>query len=405
MYVLLWNVAKLCADICHQCINQDNALEKHTQIQNMDYIYSRAELTIIAAAGKDPHYGLPGVSSTHRIPQKYISIGDIELVQIVLDEPALQDSLWASRAWTLQEGFLSRWRLVFTDHEVAFLCNRMHCRESVKNELICPAQNAVHGLVLDYYQRTMLSRHNRSTDPEKTAIELMDESSVRDLSFDVDALNVVVGILKYLGVQHYWGMLVSPTDIDIAWRTLTPGRRRDEFPNWSWVSVTGPSLHLHRGKRSCTVEMPLYDRQWQTIAEWTSSASLDNTLNGRKSLRITGSILTPEFMNYHNLGSLQSSLGENSRYSRIGELNAVFEFEEQRARVFAVVLLDDVADNLETLSDAVALVWYTGSFSANPILIIMRPTDGGYKRVGYCKGQREMRPPFPVPPPTTFELF
>jgi hypothetical protein len=388
----------------------------------MDYIYSRAELTIIAAAGKDPHYGLPGVSSRHRIPQKHITIGDGQLVQMYLYETDLQHSPWASRAWTLQEGFLSRRRVIFTDHEVAFLCNRMHCRESVKNELISPAQDAEHGLVLSNYLWKMGWRPTRSTKPETIATNLMNESSVRDLSFDEDALNVVVGILKHLGVRHWWGMLVSPTDLDLAWRKPTPGRRREGFPSWSWVSVTGtPARRDLRdpGKNCCTFEMPLSDSQWQTIAEWTDSTSLDDTLNGRRSLRITGPILTPVFMNKHDLQRSQFSLGRYPQEFQIGQCNAIFEIQENEpeAHIFARVLLDDVADNLETLSDAVALVWYTGSFSENPILIIMRPTDGGYKRVGWCEGWnvvdvrlgcdsfRYKGPPIPVPPPTTFELF
>jgi hypothetical protein len=386
----------------------------------MDYIYSRAELTIVAIAGKDPHYGLPGISSTNRIPQKHISIGDMELVQIFLYEFDLQGSQWASRAWTLQEGVLSRRRLVFTDHEVIFLCNMMHCRESVKNELISPAQDGVQGLVTSDYQWKMgWRRHNRATDVESTAINLMNESALRDLSFDEDALNVVVGILKHLGVRHWWGMLVSPTNFDIDWRKLSPGRRRKGFPSWSWVSVTGTPDRRLLSKTSCTVEMPLSDRQWQTTAEWMDSTSLDNTLNSRKSLRITGSILTPEFMNYHDLERLQVNSNNPLNRFLLGELNLILDVQKdkQRARIAAELWRDDEADNLETLSDAVALVWYTGSSVESPILIIMRPTDGGYKRVGYCEGWnvldlgrrpdpfREMRPPIPVPPPTTFELF
>lgn len=41
-----------------QCIDQTNLEEKHSQISNMDRIYSKASLVIIAAAEEDPHYGL-----------------------------------------------------------------------------------------------------------------------------------------------------------------------------------------------------------------------------------------------------------------------------------------------------------------------------------------------------------
>lgn len=51
------------------CIDQDNKNEKHNIIRNMDKIYQGAGLTIIAAAGDDPHYGLPGVRTLARKPQ------------------------------------------------------------------------------------------------------------------------------------------------------------------------------------------------------------------------------------------------------------------------------------------------------------------------------------------------
>jgi hypothetical protein len=35
----------------------------------MDRIYQNAEVTIIAAAGSDSKYGLPGVGKRHRDPQ------------------------------------------------------------------------------------------------------------------------------------------------------------------------------------------------------------------------------------------------------------------------------------------------------------------------------------------------
>lgn len=43
------------------CINQQCEEEKAEQVQKMDLIYQNSEVTIIAAAGQDPLYGLPGV--------------------------------------------------------------------------------------------------------------------------------------------------------------------------------------------------------------------------------------------------------------------------------------------------------------------------------------------------------
>ncbi|KAF2729109.1 HET-domain-containing protein, partial [Polyplosphaeria fusca] len=111
------------------CINQGNAAEKHVQIHLMDRIYMQAELTIFAAAGSGSDDGLPGVSTMIRTPQQRLKIGDMELVEILNSVDRVSMSTWASRAWTYQEGSMSKRRLIFTDQEVVFLCSRMYCQE------------------------------------------------------------------------------------------------------------------------------------------------------------------------------------------------------------------------------------------------------------------------------------
>ena len=51
------------------CIGQDNAAEKHATISNMDSIYRNACITIVAAAGSDSNYGLPGISRPRKNPR------------------------------------------------------------------------------------------------------------------------------------------------------------------------------------------------------------------------------------------------------------------------------------------------------------------------------------------------
>jgi hypothetical protein len=84
------------------CINQNDPEDKMRQILQMGAIYSSAQLTIVAAAGSGPQYGLPGVSDTRRTRMPYGEVvGSVALVVTSLQ--AIQDvfdSLWASRAWT-----------------------------------------------------------------------------------------------------------------------------------------------------------------------------------------------------------------------------------------------------------------------------------------------------------------
>jgi Heterokaryon incompatibility protein (HET) len=62
------------------CIDQSNKQNKHRQIQQMDLIYSAAQLTIIAAAGEDLNLGLPGINGTMRANQELLRIQDLLII-------------------------------------------------------------------------------------------------------------------------------------------------------------------------------------------------------------------------------------------------------------------------------------------------------------------------------------
>lgn len=96
------------------CIRQDDdSAAKHAQIQNMNLVYGSSALTIIAAAGLDPSYGLPGIGSTARDEQQSVRIGNRTVVVINNDvKEQIRASKWDSRAWTYQEAYLSKRRLV-----------------------------------------------------------------------------------------------------------------------------------------------------------------------------------------------------------------------------------------------------------------------------------------------------
>lgn len=116
------------------CIRQDDAESKHAQIRNMNLIYKQSALTIIAAAGSGPTYGLPGVSR-HRTNVHRRSIRKLEPYTIfpIRSDVELRSShdgrmnlfagsTWNSRGWTYQEAVVSRRRLIFTDRLIVFQC-------------------------------------------------------------------------------------------------------------------------------------------------------------------------------------------------------------------------------------------------------------------------------------------
>jgi hypothetical protein len=104
----------------------------------MGSIYSAASLVIIAAAGSDPSYGLPGVSIRPRHPQRLVKMGDCTLVETHYNVKwAIENSQWAKRAWTYQEGHLARRRLIFTDYQVAYVCDNAICLETLGSTIRC----------------------------------------------------------------------------------------------------------------------------------------------------------------------------------------------------------------------------------------------------------------------------
>jgi hypothetical protein len=83
------------------CINQaldSGGLEE--QLAGMGAIYNGAVFTIVAAAGIDAHYGLPGIGSRPRIEQFSITIDSVTWVSGSLyPSTPLSRSKWATRGW------------------------------------------------------------------------------------------------------------------------------------------------------------------------------------------------------------------------------------------------------------------------------------------------------------------
>jgi hypothetical protein len=89
----------------------------------MGTIYAAASETLVARAGKDSTHGIPGVSIQRPFCER-VKIGSLRISLLV--EPSLQaimDSIWATRGWTLQEGLMSNRLIVFTDHQILYICN------------------------------------------------------------------------------------------------------------------------------------------------------------------------------------------------------------------------------------------------------------------------------------------
>lgn len=311
------------------CIDQTNS-DKYKQINQMDSIYQRAELTIITAAGEDPSYGLPGVSLRARQRQLACSAGDIDIIS-TMQHPhnAIKTSAWYTRGWTFQEGILSRRRLVFTDEQVYYECDSMYCYESIIGDL-----DSLHeedktrfkdilkgGL---FGRRSGLDGFSQSSwgpqQYESLLHKLIEQYTERVLTYDSDSLNAFSGILRSferspLFISSIWGVTIRRTEdsaggdeasfvAGLSWRFdiwlrgdgRSPNRRRKGFASWSWCGWTGGVCFQWLPSRSSLHSLALEDGDGVLLSptEYVSKARLCQAIDPSPPvLRITGHVLPP----------------------------------------------------------------------------------------------------------------
>lgn len=257
------------------CINQNDETEKRTVIAKMDRIYRGADLTIVAAAGHDEHFGLPGVGTTSRKKQRVVELDSCTILSTGPDPMfETQRSRWWSRGWTFQESLLSRRRLIFTEHQSWFECTQGSWIEALGGTefLNSPeqrlwvsrkAQRTLHARLPPSYKQPQVRIHMDGSELFSHLLQfasVIREYSVRTLTFDTDSLNAFIGISRYFRdcnppVADVFGIPFVPSTampIDrehaekyffyfLSWFHIqgTTPRRREHCPSWTWVGWAG----------------------------------------------------------------------------------------------------------------------------------------------------------------------
>ncbi|RSL50182.1 hypothetical protein CEP54_012036 [Fusarium duplospermum] len=234
------------------CIRQDDEGDKLRQVPLMAEIYGLAQITIIAAAGSNPSYGLPGVSRPRKVHQPQARVGKYTLIWAWGSDSVREDiasSVWLTRGWTYQEGLLSTRRLVFTDRQIYFQCNTSgfyetfkmpsDLHDSMRKDLEFPPMHR--DLVQDWDIGNRIHEYTR-----------------RKLGNEADILNAFQGVFRVFSepptlVHNVWGIPISSHYWDgaqprhshdrflanLCWTLETPADRRDKFPSWSWAGWKG----------------------------------------------------------------------------------------------------------------------------------------------------------------------
>ena len=269
------------------CIDQDEEGEQYAQIRQMDLIYRNAHITIVAATGDSPRFGLPGVSSTQRLPQSDAWIGEQHLVSM-FPHPAnpIRNSKWAQRAWTFQEEYFSCRCLVFTEHQVYF-----ECRAGAASESFADFGDR------NYYSKILWTSNPRENSPWDIW-DLLSEYCWRGLSLESDAIHAFEGVFNSFRnrdhpVYHFQGIPIIPSYVNgaggdaipssrgrtegfalgLCWRSRSPGTRRRVFPTWSWA---GWATAIKRGSLGWNYRKERRDEQQPLIFVERLDGSLSN---------------------------------------------------------------------------------------------------------------------------------
>jgi hypothetical protein len=185
------------------CINQQNEAEKHHLIMNMGAVYRGATLTIIAAAGDNPHSGLPGINGTPRHQLYSYEVGPSNQTIGGLNHPRneIRDSVWNTRGWTYQELILSRRRLVFTESQMYFQCNSMRRMESLSLQDVASHDNF--SFYLEFDPNKLTAFHDLDTKSDvQTVYEQIKEYYRKNLSFREDTIKAVTGVINAFEFQQ-----------------------------------------------------------------------------------------------------------------------------------------------------------------------------------------------------------
>ncbi|CAK7199665.1 hypothetical protein SEUCBS139899_002348 [Sporothrix eucalyptigena] len=278
------------------CIDQDPASPtKVQQLSIMDRIYAGAYATLVAFYGDSSLFGLRGSTpSRERTPQPRETIVD-PATNITYELAAMYPSMTAewefptcvhrTRAWTLQEEYLSQRLIIFGQDQVHYRCQNMILSETV-DETRDPAglldllQSST-GEAGDHFRGLSRSRaaaasagpgkpgnDNGNTGPSLAArrqmaaaqfVSALGDYTARNMARDSDSLNACLGMLNFVkrmaSLDDFaWGLPLRNFPLSLMWCHAVssgtgnikpkPPRRRVDFPSWSFVGWQGEVTYV-----------------------------------------------------------------------------------------------------------------------------------------------------------------
>lgn len=235
------------------CIRQDDDEDKAEQIRYMGQIYSAASFTIVQgsrAKSTNANTPLPGLRpGTRQFRQFQAQIRNHCFIATRRPQfsEAMEDSKWYSRGWTLQEAYLSRRLLFFTDYQVFLTSDSGHffCEDTVfeheRDDVTLKSTAALHQQLIDWDYNPLA--HDYFPSEGERILYLLHHYSKRNLSDEADVVAAVSGILQRyteeLG-QPLFGIPEKMFDYTLCWSPAEDViERRLMYPSWSWAGWKG----------------------------------------------------------------------------------------------------------------------------------------------------------------------
>lgn len=238
------------------CIIQGNVDDWFTEANRMHEVYANAYFTICAASVDSASAGLfhtrqawkystePCKLATQRISLRSSSFKEL-----------IEGSTWSSRAWTLQEEYLSPRIMYWTPQRMYWSCSRCFITEREPSGTLSPPAVPL------LSQSSFLVASRSGQDLHERWYDLVESFTKRNLTNPDDRFPAISGIaMRYRRCrpsdEYLAGLWRDTFARDLAWRTPVylfevkkPLRNARIAPSWSWASL--PAGHAALMRRHC----------------------------------------------------------------------------------------------------------------------------------------------------------
>lgn len=245
------------------CIIQDSDSDRAKEIRTMGDVYSEATITIVAANATSVHEGFLNASSPNRSVRLPFQCPDGNYGSVLVSavrKVDLQKVAWFTRAWCMQEKFLSKRLLVYTDSEVIWQCetapllrqNNVHI--DYLNDDPAQTSSPFARLASTVFTSAIPNPASQITDVATLKFDvwanLVTDYTARNLSYGSDKFPAIAGIAQKFrdgwNENYLAGLWESQFINLLQWRRHSLANFKSfrppatyRAPSWSWASIDG----------------------------------------------------------------------------------------------------------------------------------------------------------------------